>query len=74
MSYQKEFPHYWALTSVSFFYFIYDDAVPCILKSQRDEKAFRENWARLIQKIYEVDPLVCPKCKGAMKLIDYIGI
>ncbi|MFH0960898.1 MAG: hypothetical protein V1897_19610, partial [Pseudomonadota bacterium] len=29
---------------------------------------FRRNWARLIQKIYEVDPLVCPKCKGAMRI------
>ena len=25
----------------------------------------RTAWARLIQKIYEVDPLTCPKCKGA---------
>ena len=29
-------------------------------------------WARLIQKIYEVDPLVCPKCKGAMRVIGSI--
>jgi hypothetical protein len=39
-----------------------DDAVPCILESQQgDQKTFRRNWARLIQKIYEVDPLVCPR-------------
>jgi hypothetical protein len=38
-----------------------DDAVPCILESQGDQKTFRRNWARLIQKIYEVDPLVCPR-------------
>ena len=35
-----------------------------------DEKVFRRNWARLIQKIYEVDPLVCPKCKGSMRVIS----
>jgi hypothetical protein len=35
-------------------------------------KAFRRNWARLIQKIYEVDPLVCPKCQGIMKVISFI--
>ena len=29
-------------------------------------------WARLIQKIYEVDPLVCPKCQGQMKIIFFI--
>jgi len=39
-----------------------DDAVPGILEPQGGEKIFRRNWARLIQKIYEVDPLVCPKC------------
>ena len=39
-----------------------DDAVPCILDAQGDAKVFRKNWARLIQKIYEVDPLVCPQC------------
>jgi hypothetical protein len=33
---------------------------------------FRKAWARLIQKIYEVDPLTCPKCKGAMKIISFI--
>jgi len=27
-----------------------------------------ENWARLIQKIYEVAPLTCPKCQGRMKI------
>jgi len=27
------------------------------------------SWARLIQKIYEVDPLACPKCGGTMRII-----
>ena len=31
-----------------------------------------QNWARLIQKIYEVDPLLCPKCGGAMRVIAFI--
>jgi len=31
-----------------------------------------KNWARLIQKIYEVDPLTCPKCQGRMKIISFI--
>jgi hypothetical protein len=34
-----------------------DDAIPCILEPQRNEKAFRKSWSRLIQKIYETDPL-----------------
>jgi uncharacterized protein with PIN domain len=45
-----------------------DEAIPCILESQGDEKTFRRNWARLIQKIYEVDPLICPKCQGIMRI------
>jgi hypothetical protein len=49
-----------------------DDAVPCILEPQEDEKTFRRNRARLIQKIYEVDPLVCHKCQGAMRVIGSI--
>ncbi len=31
-----------------------------------------ENLARLIQKIYEVDPLLCPKCSGEMLIIAFI--
>ena len=29
-------------------------------------------WARLIAKIYEVDPLVCPHCGSDMKVIAVI--
>ena len=49
-----------------------DDTVPPIIESQGDEKTFRRNWALLIQKIYEVDPLICPKCKGTMRVIGSI--
>ena len=31
-----------------------------------------KSWARLIQKIYEADPLVCPKCQGSMRIISFI--
>lgn len=29
-------------------------------------------WARLIRKVYEADPLECPKCKGPMRVIALI--
>jgi hypothetical protein len=29
-------------------------------------------WAMLIRRVYEVDPLACPKCGGAMKIISFI--
>ena len=29
-------------------------------------------WARLIHKVYEADPLECPKCQGLMRVIALI--
>ena len=29
-------------------------------------------WARLIKRVYEVDPLICPKCGSEMKVIALI--
>jgi hypothetical protein len=29
----------------------------------------KATWARLIRKVYEADPLVCPKCKGPLRVI-----
>lgn len=37
----------------------------------------RAAWARLIRKVYEADPLECPRCKGPMRviaLIDDLGV
>ena len=30
------------------------------------------SWAKLIAKVYEVDPLVCRKCGGEMKVVAVI--
>jgi len=49
-----------------------DDVVPCILEPEVPSKEYRKNWARLIQKIYEVDPLTCRKCSREMKVISVI--
>ena len=29
-------------------------------------------WVRLIRKVYQADPLACPKCKGPMRVIALI--
>ena len=29
-------------------------------------------WAMLIKRVYEVDPLECPKCQGEMRIISFI--
>ena len=36
------------------------------------EKASRKTWARLIAKIYEIDPFVCSKCGSEMRVIAVI--
>ena len=49
-----------------------DDTIPALIESEVSPKEFRQNWARLIQKIYHVDPLVCSKCLGSMRIISFI--
>lgn len=39
---------------------------------ETSDKASRRAWARLINKIYEVNPLVCPYCGSDMKVIAII--
>ncbi len=45
-------------------------------KEDRDislsEKERRSAWARLLAKIYEVRPFVCPKCQSEMSIIAVI--
>jgi hypothetical protein len=31
-----------------------------------------KGWAEMIRKVYEVDPMVCPKCGGRMKVVGFI--
>jgi hypothetical protein len=35
-------------------------------------RAARHTWALLLARIYEVFPLVCPRCGGAMRIIAFI--
>ena len=55
-----------------FFFVVDNERIPCILEPDESSTESRKNWARLIQKIYEVDPLTCPKCSGEMKVISVI--
>ena len=49
-----------------------DHIIPSIMPNELSSKEAKQNWARLIQKIYEVDPLICPKCQGPMRIISII--
>jgi hypothetical protein len=31
-----------------------------------------KGWAAMIRKVYEVDPLICPKCGGRMKVVSIL--
>jgi len=48
------------------------DDVPALIDSELSAKEFRRNWARLLQKVYAVNPLICPKCQSEMKVISVI--
>ena len=41
-------------------------------ESPPSKKVCRKKWAELIQKIYEISPLCCPKCHHEMKIIAFI--
>lgn len=48
-----------------------DGLIPSILEPD-SSKEYRKSCARLIQKIYEVDPLTSPKCSGKVTIIIMI--
>ncbi len=35
-------------------------------------KELKRRWSYFIVKVYETDPLVCPKCAGDMRIISFI--
>ncbi len=49
-----------------------DDIAPSIAPGETTSKQFRRNPARLVQKIYEVDPLRCPNCEHRMRIISIL--
>lgn len=37
-----------------------------------DRRALHRAWAAMIRRIYEVDPLLCPRCGAGMRIIAFI--
>jgi hypothetical protein len=35
-------------------------------------KELKRRWSYFIRKVYETDPLVCPKCAGEMGIISFV--
>ena len=46
--------------------------MPSLIEAEISTEEFRRNWARLIQKVYHADPLLCPKCREPMRIISFI--
>jgi hypothetical protein len=38
----------------------------------QDARAYRKAWARLLSKVYEIYPMVCPMCGSEMKVVAVI--
>ena len=49
-----------------------DDEVPAVLEPDLCSREIKRNWSRLIQKVYETDPLECPRCKHPMRVVASI--
>jgi hypothetical protein len=43
-----------------------------VIEDDSYNKGCSKSWARLIKKIYEVDPLTCSNCGGSMRIIAFI--
>jgi hypothetical protein len=43
-----------------------------IIIEEEGAKIPRRGWAAMIRKVYEVSPLVCPKCQGQMRIIAFL--
>jgi len=37
-----------------------------------ERAALRRRWANLIRRVYEADPLVCPRCGSEMRVVSFI--
>ena len=46
--------------------------LPASTVERPSKKTVSKSWARLIKKIYEVDPLICPRCGSTMTIKAFI--
>jgi hypothetical protein len=45
---------------------------PVTLSEEDRQPVPSKGWAAMIRKVYEVDPMICPKCGGTMKVVVFI--
>ena len=49
------------------------DKHPFIIVEEESPRIPRRGWADMIKKVYEVNPMACPKCRGEMRIIAFIS-
>jgi len=47
-------------------------AIPLRIVEEELRRIPSKGWAEMIRKVYEVDPMVCPKCGGQMKVVVFL--
>jgi hypothetical protein len=52
--------------------YVDEGAAEKLFPEAADRAALRRRWAELIRRVYEVDPLLCPRCGGEMRVIGFI--
>jgi hypothetical protein len=48
------------------------EACPLRIVEDKLRRIPAKGWAEMIRKVYEVDPIICPKCGGTMKVVALI--
>jgi hypothetical protein len=48
------------------------EAFPLRMVEEELRRLPAKGWAEMIRKVYEVDPMVCPRCGGTMKVIAFL--
>ena len=46
--------------------------LPLRIVEEEPRRLPSKGWAEMIRMVYEVDPLVCPKCGGTMKVVSFL--
>ncbi|MDH7514188.1 MAG: hypothetical protein QHH14_14685 [Clostridiales bacterium] len=48
------------------------DKHPFIIIEEECPRVPRRGWAEMIRKVFEVNPLTCPKCQAEMRIIAFL--
>jgi hypothetical protein len=48
------------------------EACPLRIVEDKPRRIPSKGWAEMIRKVYEVDPLLCSKCGGRMRIIAFL--